>query len=318
MFKNINILLSITSILITIILIEIFLRFWGFRTFSFTATGDDKPMAMFEYNETLGWSPKTGNYKAVIENKNINYDFLKDSSRFNGIKDSDQKIIMIGGSFTMGHGVNNNETFSYLLQNEIDKHDIKNFGVSGYGTYQSYLNLEKIFLKNKNVKYVIYFFIEDHERRDNKQASWLEFLTMYSGENIALPFAKLDKNFNLKEFAPIKYTILPLSKHLVIITKLQKAIMKFNFLASNDSNIFLTKKIIDEMNLLSKSNNSKFIFVNLKSSKDKILKYSKFAEEKNIKFINCNLELTDQLSIDYHPNFEGHKIYSKCILKSYN
>ena len=74
MFKNINILLTITSILITIILIEIFLRFWGFRTFSFTATGDDKPMAMFEYNETLGWSPKTGNYKAVIENKNINYD----------------------------------------------------------------------------------------------------------------------------------------------------------------------------------------------------------------------------------------------------
>ena len=64
------------------------------------------------------------------------------SSEFN-INDSNI-ILMLGDSITMGHGVEKNETVSYILQNELENYKIYNLGVSGYSLVQFEKQLEQM------------------------------------------------------------------------------------------------------------------------------------------------------------------------------
>jgi len=75
-------------------------------------------------------------------------------------------ILLIGGSFTMGHGLAYEET----LAGQITKHpdfplQPVNLGVQAYGTDQSYLALQRHFSRFKT-KLVVYTFINNHVLRN--------------------------------------------------------------------------------------------------------------------------------------------------------
>ena len=196
---------------------------------------------------------------------------------------------------------------------------IKNFGVGGYGTYQSYLLLKDILKNNNNIKYIIYIFIDHHEVRNVGDASWLELLTKYSKRShLDLPYVQMDKNNNLIEYKPIRYIKLPFREHSVLITKLEKKIMRLKLFSKNKDKVQVTQKLILKMKKLSNEKKSKFIFVNLISNKNKIDNYKNFSKKNNIESVDCVYDLTDDLIIknDNHPNPVLHKLYAECIYKN--
>jgi len=59
-------------------------------------------------------------------------------------KGASKTIYIFGDSFVFGEGVNDEQTFSYLLQSEFKNYEVKNLAVGGYGTVQAYLQFRKL------------------------------------------------------------------------------------------------------------------------------------------------------------------------------
>ena len=60
--------------------------------------------------------------------------------------------MVIGGSFSLGWGVNDEDTFSSKLQKKYTNFKVYNFGQGGYGSVQSLLLLERTNTKNEITK----------------------------------------------------------------------------------------------------------------------------------------------------------------------
>ena len=201
--KNImkNFVLVFSSIFISLIIIELLLRSFGFETWKYNEHALKEPTTN-KYHPILGWKPKEGVYNFPPYTKNGNYTkftILKDGNRYSGKSTTNIKgdIIFVGGSFAQGWAINDEETFSYLFQKKLSNFRVKNYGVSGYGSFQSFLMLEEILKKNRNVKLVIYGYMWHHETRNYGNTSWIQALNRFKTRNhVALPYARLDKNNN--------------------------------------------------------------------------------------------------------------------------
>ena len=119
-----------------------------------------------EFDSELGWSH--------ILNKNTSekFDYIINEEGYRTYSldkktDFSKPIIMfVGGSFTFGANLPYNETFTYKIEKLLDdKFEVLNFGVSAYGTSQSYITMKRYFEKYNPVA-VVYVFIGGHLSRN--------------------------------------------------------------------------------------------------------------------------------------------------------
>tara|TARA_Y100000590_G_scaffold33844_1_gene37052 strand:+ start:2485 stop:3477 length:993 start_codon:yes stop_codon:yes gene_type:complete len=316
--------LLLVSIILISIFLEIGLRVLGFKPWKYIKRDLDEPITN-QYDSKIGWKPKEGVYTfpPFSQNgKHTKFTVLKDGSRFSGkIKNNfEGEAALIGGSFTQGWAVDDKETFSWFLQKKLKKIKIKNYGVGGYGTYQSFLLLEDLLKKENKIKIVIYFYINAHNSRNVGDASWLSHLSKYSRRgHLFLPYATLNSNGDLVRKKPLKYLKLPFREYSSLITRLEKKTMRIKMYSKYKDEIKITEKIIVKINELSKKNKSKFFFINLDSNKSNLASQIKFSKENNIKFFDCGYaEINDDYRVenDGHPNKKLHKIYADCIFNS--
>jgi len=85
-------------------------------------------------------------------------------------------ILFLGGSYTFGEGLNDNETLSFYMQNLTGLSSI-NAGLHGYGAHQALFILEDDKLFNKktrshSIKTIIYRAIPEHIGRTAGNSSW--------------------------------------------------------------------------------------------------------------------------------------------------
>ena len=133
-----NLSLVFLSIFITLIFLEFFLRLVGHVPFEYRNTNSPHP-SIYIQDDITGWSNKEGSFNVKIDEGNIvQYNILKDGSRYSGSNSDDEmqkdKIILIGGSFTLGQAINDNETFAFKIQTKLDNYEVKNYGSGGFGT----------------------------------------------------------------------------------------------------------------------------------------------------------------------------------------
>lgn len=306
---------------LSIISLEVMLRFFGYTPWKYI---DDRT-GINKSDDTKGWIAKEGSHEIIASKEYMEktiMNILKEGNRFTGLHSKKkEKIIIIGGSFTQGWGVNDNETYSFNLQTKLKNYEIANFGQSGYGTVQSYLLLKEIFNKYDNIKLVLYGFIDHHEYRNVARAEWLETLLKFSGKNNKLkpkiPYANLDLENKIIIKDPISYIKLPLREFSALVTVIEKIYMK----KITKSRKKIQKDLVDKLSLeiknITEAKKAKFIFVNLKSN---IEEHKIFFLKNKINFVDCNLSLNNDLLIkgDYHPNGKAHSFYSECILEYIN
>jgi len=317
-----NFSLSFFTVILVLLFIEISLRFTGSNPRIIHDFALNEPVTNIQ-DENLGWSPKVGQHifqpwseDGKITKLTIN----KDKSRVTGGANSHKKkIIFVGGSLTQGWAVDDLETFSSFIQRRNEKYEIGNFGVGGYGGFQSLLLLEKIFNNYNNIELVVYGYIPHHEVRNVAAGSWMYLLNFFSTRGfVKLPYASIDKENNLVKNKPIKYINLPFGNKSALIAKLEKKIMKIKSLQREYKKFEISKSIIKEMNKISNENSSEFKFLLLEElHKEKIDKYKKFLIKNNIALINCPMPQGDEYVVkgEGHPSALGHKITSECIYK---
>jgi signal peptidase I len=105
----------------------------------------------YDYDAVLGWKNQPSTQRA-----NLNPEYQTTSTvgpqGFRGspfvpkAKPAHQKrILVLGDSYTWGEGVNDDETYSYLLEEYMPNETwVLNAGVDGYGTDQEYLFLKEV------------------------------------------------------------------------------------------------------------------------------------------------------------------------------
>ncbi|OAD24136.1 exported protein [Candidatus Thiomargarita nelsonii] len=283
------------------------------------------PVAMYEQDSKLGWKNKEGKYPIlgyVQNSKEITFStggtwtFLPGGMRSTGggQLDKPRKLVIVGGSFTQGYGVSDNETYPWKLQSKYPSVQVLNYGTSGYGTYQSLLALERIFSKSVPPVIVLYGFIGHHEVRNVAPYEWLEAIARkYS----SLPYCTIDyyKN-NLIRHSPESYPVWPLREKLAIVNFFQKQYMKLKTIGRGSQKRRVTEKLLLEMNSLCKNNSTKFAVVLLSCKNETKSHYIKFLKNNHINYIDCVYPLTPdkRLSWDrWHPNGVMNTLWADCI-----
>ena len=161
-------LLSIASTLavtlVTLAALEVFLRVADFREFREPLT---KSSLAYDYDAELGWAPAPGSAGTIVSFRTTHYKHNSLGLRDEEFSlDAKPTIVFLGDSFVWGVDSEANERFSDLLKPRIPDYRILAAGVSGFGTDQEYLLLQRIWPKVKPAV-VVLIFCGLNDRQDN-------------------------------------------------------------------------------------------------------------------------------------------------------
>jgi hypothetical protein len=157
-----NLILSLAALLITAALAELGLRLF-FRTN--LALVDDERNLLYRYDSYLGWFPIPSQGKNLLASRVFTVVHNREGFRdpdFTVI--SQNGIMFLGDSFVWGYDVDAPERFTDKLRQRHPEWTIYNLGVSGYGTDQEFLLLQKHFDSYKpRVVFLVFCVETDHD-----------------------------------------------------------------------------------------------------------------------------------------------------------
>lgn len=203
------------------------------------------------------------------------------------------EIWFFGGSFTFGDGLNDNETFPWIIQENIgSKYDVRNFGVNGYGTLHGLIQFREELKKSLRKPFMVVFVYSPFQLPRNVANPSL--LAEYSA---TFPRAIVeDEQLVIQYISPVPENI---NKPDYSVEDMQK----------------ITKKILLEIKDLCNKNNVKPVLaIQTFLKNDPIVNYSgKMGFY--VADIAVNLEKKYRLlPFDPHPNANANKLYAQKFL----
>lgn len=213
----VSLIVIIITLIVTLFFAEIALRFYHYGQLSIVKNDDASRIKLNRYDEELGWT-NIPNFEGYLSDPKESFNgFVKFDENGIRVNDNDfnakgEVILMVGGSITGGFEVDNNETYSAVLERLFFENGcnyrVYNAGVNGYGTDQSLWTLERL-LNIIHPKYVIYMFSSDDfvNNRTIKISNtlWGKPAFLLSNEELVL-INKPPKDVEISYYAYIKYT----------------------------------------------------------------------------------------------------------------
>jgi hypothetical protein len=155
---------SVGVSLATLAALEIFLRVADFRELR---EGVSERSLSYRYDPELGWAPVPGSSSIVTNVRTIHVQHNSLGLRdIEFTLDARPTIMFLGDSFVWGLDAEAGERFTELIRTRISSHKIIAAGVSGYGTDQEYLLLQRLWPKIQPAV-VVLIFCTQNDRLDN-------------------------------------------------------------------------------------------------------------------------------------------------------
>jgi hypothetical protein len=156
--------LTLLTMLATLAAIEIVLRIVDLRILR---EGSSERSLAYDYDTELGWAPIPNSSATVTTARTVH-------ARHNSLglrdiefeRDARPAMLFIGDSFVWGVDAEAGERFTDLLRSRVSSHTIVNAGVSGYGTDQEYLWLQRLW-PSIQPAVVVLIFCTANDRLDN-------------------------------------------------------------------------------------------------------------------------------------------------------
>lgn len=148
----------------TVAALEILLRVADLRVLR---EGSSERSLTYRYDAELGWAPIPNSSSIITTARTIHVQH--NSLGFRDIeyeRDARPTMLFIGDSFVWSVDAEANERFTDLLRSRISNYRIVNVGVSGYGTDQEYLLLQRVW-SNIQPTVVVLVFCTANDRLDN-------------------------------------------------------------------------------------------------------------------------------------------------------
>ncbi len=325
-------------ILLTLILAEAVLRLLGYEHYQQVAYSiTSEPASPLLADSDLGLRLNPGNFSVTI-NDSLTYfaSHLENGTRKNSkdtLNEQLPELHLHGCSFTYGMGVNNEETFAFLLQEKIkSQYKIINHAVPAYGNIQGFLKTKnQIKNREKKPNTIMAFYANFHDERNAMNSSYRS--QMHYGMNIlnkqpkkikqaTFPFAQIknDSLVCLKNKLDELYHPIFLRNYSALTNAFQE--FKNKFKDRNVKESETTIKIFEDWNEICKKENIDFIVVSIldnEISKETTLQL----RQKNIKTLDIGLDILNNnkfnnLPYDSHPNVLAHRVYAEKLLNYIN
>jgi hypothetical protein len=280
---------------------------------------------LHEPDPVLGWKSKPGHFVIppyVPGGDPIEETILERGERRTGtapIRDDLPSLVLVGGSFTEGWAVSDDETDAWKLQAALPGIQVLDFGTSAYGTYQSLLMLERQLPRLTAPRFVLYGFIEDHEVRNVAPHYWMGILAALSHRgHVDVPYVTLDGHGGLVRHPPERYLALPFHEYSALIATVEAGYMKFKTRGRLAQKTPVTEELLREMDRRSTEAGATFVTVALYADQATRDHYRGFLERSGIRYVDCHHEMTEDLKVpgEGHPNGKLHAIWARCILSA--
>ncbi len=282
---------------------------------------------LFQQDSLLGYKNLPGEFEITIRQKLVfkATHSEKTTNRITHpidseeIKNNKDEIWIFGGSSSYGWGINDNETFAWLLQESFSEYEIVNFCVNGYGPLHALIQFKEALKKNHNVKVLIFAYGSYQDRRSTSSRGRRKFFIGPWNKfgKYKQPVAKINDEGELEYcMEELNYSELPLMRYSALIHTIEKAMIKIE---NNSLDIHgLSKKIIQEINEIAFKNNVKFIVAGIWNDE---LTYEMidYCNSIGIRAVDVSVDLlipgNSNRPYDEHPSFNAHKIYADKIGK---
>jgi hypothetical protein len=274
----------------------------------------------YTQHPTLGYSSLPGKFKVTLAGT---YSFevtnLVNSLRATRPLDAHpagarKGIWIFGDSITYGWSVSDRDTYCWLLQEALPDYEVVNFGVNGYGTLQSLIQLREA-LKNGNEPQVVVLAYAPWQdvrntfiRMRRKMVASAAFLGP-----VNQPYARLGSDGRLDVLTDtLAYREFPLMRYSAFIHALEESYDKYEERHSQSHEI--TKVIIKEIADLCVAHGIKLVVASLTSdpiSSDML----EYCSREKITTADVSVDLTikenNNLPYDSHPSAIAHRQYAR-------
>lgn len=250
-----------------------------------------------EFDKNLLYVPKQGvcNFKNVEFDTELNFDNNGRRRPPASTNNSNRAVAVVGDSHAMGWGVDDKDTFSYLLE-EKKQIPVYNLSVSSYGTYRELLRLEKSGILQKVDVLIIQYC--DNDIPENSNFSHKKFHPQEE-EFVNMVNSHLKRD-------PLKRSKDWLGKSLTLavdkVAKKAHAESEIDF----EPHFQALKNIFDQFNWI-KQKKVIVIYSNGFGVKFKDFNKYSISTYPNVKFIDMNLSRDNYFKLDDHLNVSGHK-----------
>ena len=231
------------------------------------------------------------------------------------------RIALIGGSFTQGYGVEDEHTFSWLLDARFPGLGVDNYGTGGYGTYQSLLLLEEFFRQPEfRPNLVIYGFAAFHGERNVGAYRHVVTLRTQVGERLAPPHVLIAQG-ELAHRAPFYIRGWPLEDRSALVSLVHLSQLRWTLRGREEQIEPVTQRLLARMDRLARDRGSRLLVVILEGQqRDQKgqAPYAHFLREQGIAYVDCiHPEYGDdprlRLGGSGHPSPVLHAAWADCI-----
>lgn len=282
----------------------------------------EPPGGLHTRHPTLGYLTKPGEFKVTLPGPySFKITFLENGLRvthhLNTYSEKRRKEIWIFGcSFTQGWSLNDEETYPWLLQEKLTDNEVVNFGVDGFSTVQSLIQLREALAKGARPELVILSYGSFHDQRNTLTRAWMKRrLTAGAGQaygSVSLPYARLSKDNRLEIlYRPFEYNGVPLMRYSTLANLIDD---------TNNRNLEKTyhspevsQALINEFSILCKANGIEFVLAGILSDPATQAMLEHFKTE-GVKTVDISVDLSRKENInpyDGHPGSIANKEYAR-------
>lgn len=265
-----------------------------------------------DFDDDLIYKPKIGACQFNNAEFKTTLNFSAEG-RFTGEKPAGTGIAVIGDSHAMGWGVQDEETFSALLQ-KMTRRPVYNLAVSSYGTVREVLRLEKSGLLDKVDTIIIQYCGNDLDENQRGQITGIDenrkkFKKITTGKQSVMGLlGMIRKTYGFVFSFPFRQAKAAMAKPA---RPAQATLASDDFLSHYQPLMAVLGKhpsLKDKRVLIFYNNGHGQRFRSFPDGKDKQLP--------NVEFVNINIDSGEYYRLDDHMTPAGHKTTAQQLFKS--
>lgn len=274
----------------------------------------------YKLHPTLGYSSIPGKFKVTLDGtytfEATNLDNSLRVTRPPGDRPASGRkgIWIFGDSITYGWSVSDQDTYCWLLQAALPDYEVVNFGVNGYGTLQSLIQLRDALKNGSEPQVVILAYAPWQDMRNTfirtrrKMVAAAAFLGP-----VNQPYARLGSESQLDVFTDtLAYREFPLMRYSAFIHALEETYDKYEERHSQSHEI--TKVIIKQISDLCLAHGIKFVVARLTTdpiSSDMLAYCGREKITTADAWVDLSIKENNNLPYDSHPSAIAHRQYAR-------
>lgn len=312
---------AVGSVALVLVAGEVLARLAGFAPWRVPARAAAEPKH-HEPDPVLGWRNQAGRFVIRYRqgpSRELRMTFLPDGRRLTVTPPgATRSLVLVGDSFTQGWAVSDDETYAWRLQERFPEVAVLNYGVGGFGTYQSLLRLAQVLPAAPSPAAVVYGFIEEHEARNVAGAQWLETIARFAYRGpAALPYATLAADGALVPHGPVTWPSFPLRRVSALATFAERLWVRARAHRRFAERGATTEALIGEMAALAATRGAPLVVAIFLAEPATVERYRAALEPRGIFVADCSFPLTPELQVpgEGHPNPTAHARYADCLAR---